>query len=203
MCRTRYRTMLTGSIGTAAMRNGSVIPVIALLIERAITIVVGPVATDHEADHRNPDTRTVIFHDHALILIVVLHVATGHPTAGTQGDYIAPFPTIGATLDVHRRAGGNRGDARVADVRPGTQIQVRRGKTIFRMRERRQRQDEWSADQPCKMFHRGHLPSFEPGRTKRYPSRHEITRAVTFVPPGPFGAGHSRAQRAVRRNNVR
>ena len=81
------------------VRNRSGVPAAAVAVERPLPIVAVPVAAYHEADDRYADLCAVGRHQHALILIVVLQIVAGDPAAVAEGDDIAPFPTIRASLD--------------------------------------------------------------------------------------------------------
>src|SRR5690348_1908553 len=92
---------------SGAALDATVIPVVAIAVERAAAIVVVPVGSDREADDRDADLRTVSRQQYRLVLIFVFDVVAGHPAAISVDDHIAPFPAIGAALHIHFGAGGN------------------------------------------------------------------------------------------------
>lgn len=105
-----------------ARRRRMALPARALVVERAVVVMLAPVIADDEADHRQAELRPVDEHRHAALLIRKFEVAAVDPAAGIAvvGD-VAPGVTANATIDDQRIAAGEIDHRRVVVVRAGVQ----------------------------------------------------------------------------------
>lgn len=163
----RRRSMATTPAGVRARRRAvdrrarrrtmhvrAAIPVIALTIEGAVSVVIAPIRADHKAHDRQADTWAIVLHVDGLVLIQVLQVARCDPAAIRADDDIAPLVALHTALDIDADAGGNDIDGRITDIRTGTQVYVRNDNTFGRLGPCGKREGEYCRHQPSKAFHR-------------------------------------------------